>query len=99
MGTPFFPTTRPGITKEEMTWNELFYYCLQKNYWIFSAGILFIGLFIYVIITGMFGKNLFAVLVLIIIALGVVYICVALPVSFIYATVISSRNKKNLKNA
>lgn len=86
---------RKGITRDKMTWNELFYYCLQKNFWLIGAAVLFLVFLLYTFISGMFQGNIFGILVMLLVSVGAVYLVAALPASIVYATVImAKRNRK-----
>lgn len=98
MSISLIPKARPGITKEDMTWNELFYYCLQKNMWIVIAGGIFLILLIYTIVSGLLSNNIFGIVMLLVLSLGIVYMIGALPASIIYATVIIAKRNKAQKS-
>ena len=87
------PKMREGITKDEMTWNELFYYCLQKNCWLIAAGVLFLVFFVYGIFSGLIANNIMGIFVLLLVAIGIVYLIAAFPASMIYATVTLAKRK------
>lgn len=89
------PKMRRGITKDEMTWNELFYYCLQKNFWLIAAAALFLIFLLYTFLSGLFQGNIMGILVMLIVSLGAVYLIAALPASIVYATVVIAKRKKN----
>ncbi len=84
---------REGLSVEEMTWNERFYYCLQKPFW-FIAGLVIFGILVFAYsVNGMLG-DLLDVAVMFIWGLGIVYLPIALPASIIYATVQGFRKRK-----
>jgi hypothetical protein len=89
------PKVRKGITKDEMTWNELFYYCLQKNFWLIGAAGVFIVFLLYTFISGLFQGNIMGILVMLLVSVGAVYLIAALPASIIYATAVIAKRKKN----
>ena len=80
------PKLDPNIPVEKRTWNEHFYYCLQKPFWIIAAGILCIGLLIWMIIFG-YMTDLLSLFVAILLSFGIIYVPIGLPASIIYATV------------
>ncbi|MBE6506500.1 MAG: hypothetical protein E7Z72_01055 [Methanocorpusculum parvum] len=93
MGINPVPRLREGATPEDMTWNERFYYCLQKPFW-FIAGVVVFGILVLVYsVQGQVG-DLLDVAVLLIWGIGIVYLPAALPVSIIYATVLGFMYRK-----
>lgn len=95
MGQSLIPKARPGVPESELTWNELFYLCLQKNIWLIIAGIIFVALILLFIILGKF-TDIMDLVVTLILSVGITYIPIAFPVSIVFAFV--KRAKYSKKN-
>lgn len=93
MGQSFIPKARKGVPESELTWNELFYLCLQKNIWLIIAGIILVALVIFFIVIGKF-TDIMDLVVIIIMAVGITYIPIAFPASIIFAFVKKAKYSK-----
>ncbi|MDO5845437.1 MAG: hypothetical protein Q4Q04_00790 [Methanocorpusculum sp.] len=87
------PHTRPGVAESEMSWNELFYLCLQKPVWIILCLIIFAVLAVIYSLNGLM-RDALDIVVLAIWAVGAAYLPAALPVSIVFATWKRARYRK-----
>lgn len=93
MGQSLIPKARIGVPESELTWNELFYLCLQKNIWLIIAGIILVALIVFFIALGKF-TDIMDLVVIIIMSVGITYIPIAFPVSIIFACVKKAKYSK-----
>lgn len=93
MSLSIIPKARPGVSESEMTWNELFYLCLQKNIWIIVAGVIFVALVLFAVVIGKL-TDVMDVIVILIMSVGITYIPIAFPISIVFASVKRMKQKQ-----